>query len=80
MASAHYWRVVLVVVPAVGAAIATVSFLLRFYSRAFLVKHLDAGDLLMTLGLIFCYGVTTSTMLGELQPVDPQVAFSDVIF
>lgn len=67
MADADYWRVVLFAVPIVGAAMATIFFMLRLYSRAFLIKHLDVGDFLMALGLVFCYGVTICTILGELQ-------------
>ena len=73
MADADYWRVVLLVVPIVGAAVATIFFILRFYSRAFLVKHLDVGDFLMALGLAFCYGVTICTILGKLQIAYPQI-------
>jgi hypothetical protein len=53
-----------VVVPVVGAVLATLFFLLRLYSRAILIKHLDIGDFLMSFGLIFCYGVTICTVLG----------------
>jgi hypothetical protein len=60
----EYWRVILVVVPVVGAVLATLFFLLRLYSRAILIKHLDIGDFLMSFGLIFCYGVTICTVLG----------------
>ncbi|KAJ5618866.1 hypothetical protein N7510_002850 [Penicillium lagena] len=73
MASGNYWRAVLVVVPAVGAGVATIFFILRFYSRAFLIKHLDIGDLLMTFGLLFCYGVTISTILAAFNGVGQDI-------
>lgn len=59
-----YWRLVLVIVPITGAVTATVFFLLRLYSRRRQIKHLDSGDLLMFLGLLFSYAVTISTILG----------------
>jgi hypothetical protein len=66
MTDGNYWRVVLVAVPIVGAAVATFLFLLRLYSRLLTKKHqLDIGDLLMFFGLLFSYGVTISTIIGE---------------
>lgn len=63
-----YWRRVLVIVPIIGALTATVFFLLRLYSRRRQIKHLDSGDLLMSLGLLFSYAVTISTILGGYIP------------
>lgn len=65
MTDGNYWRVVLIAVPIVGAAIATIFFLLRLYSRHLTEKQLDIGDLLMFFGLLFSYGVTISTIVGE---------------
>lgn len=59
-----YWRRVLVIVPIIGAVIATVFYLLRLYCRRRKVKQLDSGDFLMFLGLLFSYAVTISTILG----------------
>jgi hypothetical protein len=60
-----YWQVVLTTVPIVGAAIATLFFPLRLYSRQLTKKKLDIGDLLMFFGLFFSYGATISTILGK---------------
>lgn len=60
----NYWRRVLAIVPIVGAVTATVFFLLRLYSRTRRDKQLDIGDALMSLGLLFSYAVTISTILG----------------
>lgn len=65
MTDGNYWRVVLVAVPIVGAAVTTFFFLLRLYSRLLTKKQLDIGDLLMFFGLLFSYGVTISTIIGE---------------
>jgi hypothetical protein len=64
MMTTTYWRMVLAVVPVVGAVVATVFFLLRLYSRLLLKKNLDTGDILMSLGLFISYGVTICTILG----------------
>ncbi|KAJ5642222.1 hypothetical protein N7490_006222 [Penicillium lividum] len=73
MTNADYWQVILLAVPIVGAALATIFLILRFYSRAFLTKHLDAGDFLMLLGLVFCYGVTICTILVTFNGVDEDI-------
>lgn len=65
MTDGNYWRVVLIAVPIVGTVVATLFFLLRLYSRLLTKRQLDIGDLLMFFGLLFSYGVTTSTILGE---------------
>lgn len=65
MANDNYWQAVLITVPIVGAAIATLFFLLRLYSRLLTSIKLNIGDLLMFFGLFFSYGATISTILGE---------------
>lgn len=65
MADDNYWQTVLITVPIIGAAIATLFFLLRLYSRLLKGLKLDIGDLLMFFGLFFSYGATISTILGE---------------
>lgn len=66
MANDDYWQTVLIAVPIVGSAIATLFFFLRLYSRQLTMVKLDISDLLMFFGLFFSYGATTSTVLGEL--------------
>jgi hypothetical protein len=67
MHSPHSWRNVLIIVPIVGTAIATVFYLLRLYSRQLIVHEVGIEDALMGLGLFFTYGVATCIVYSESQ-------------
>ncbi|RAK96803.1 uncharacterized protein BO80DRAFT_365557 [Aspergillus ibericus CBS 121593] len=54
----RYWKNVLTIVPIVGAALATISYLLRLYSRRFTTAGLKLEDWLMGVGLILSYCAT----------------------
>lgn len=64
MANLDHWSTVLVVVPIVGISVATLFFFLRLISRRLSQQRLDIGDLFMGLGLLFCYAVSLSTIIG----------------
>lgn len=64
MADDNYWRTLLITVPIIGAAMATLFFLMRLCSRLLTGIKLDIGDLLMSFGLFSSYGATISTILG----------------
>jgi hypothetical protein len=63
----HHWRNVLIIVPIVGTAIATVFYPLRLYSRQLVVYGVGIEDALMGLGLLFTYGVAICIVYGESQ-------------
>ncbi|PYH91578.1 integral membrane protein [Aspergillus ellipticus CBS 707.79] len=54
----RYWKNVLTIVPICGAAVATVSYLLRLYSRRFTSAGLKLEDWLMGMGLLISYCAT----------------------
>ncbi|KAI9929526.1 hypothetical protein MW887_000999 [Aspergillus wentii] len=54
----RYWKNVLTIVPIVGAALATVAYGLRLYSRRFTTGGLKIEDLLMGIGLVISYCAT----------------------
>ncbi|GAQ35241.1 integral membrane protein [Aspergillus niger] len=54
----RYWKNVLTIVPIIGAALATVSYVLRLYSRRFTTAGLKVEDWLMGVGLILSYCAT----------------------
>ncbi|PWY74293.1 integral membrane protein [Aspergillus heteromorphus CBS 117.55] len=54
----RYWKNVLTVVPICGAAVATLSYILRLYSRRFTSAGLKLEDWLMGIGLIISYCAT----------------------
>ncbi|KAH8429215.1 uncharacterized protein LDX57_006882 [Aspergillus melleus] len=53
-----YWKNVLTVVPIVGAALATISYALRLFSRKFTAAGFKLEDLLMGIGLLISYCAT----------------------
>ncbi|KAL3257640.1 hypothetical protein ABHI18_006690 [Aspergillus niger] len=54
----RYWRNVLTIVPIVGTALATLSYVLRLYSRRFTTAGLKVEDWLMGAGLLLSYCAT----------------------
>lgn len=67
MAPEHniYWKNVLIIVPIVGAGIATIVYLLRLYSRRLAAVGLLLEDLLMGIGLIISYCATAFVVQSE---------------
>lgn len=57
-----YWKHVLIIVPIVGTAFATLCFTLRIYSRLKVLRGLRVEDILMGVGLICTYGVAACTV------------------
>lgn len=55
--ASHYWRNVLIIVPIVGTAIATIFFILRLCCRYVVARKFRVEDLLMGMGLLCTYGV-----------------------
>jgi hypothetical protein len=53
-----YWKNVLTIVPIVGASLATVTYLLRLYSRRLTAAGFFLEDILMGIGLIISYCAT----------------------
>ncbi|KAH1629913.1 hypothetical protein KXV25_003215 [Aspergillus fumigatus] len=53
-----YWKNVLTIVPIVGAGVATITYLLRLYSRRLTAAGFFLEDLLMGIGLIISYCAT----------------------
>ncbi|GFG13385.1 hypothetical protein IFM5058_06420 [Aspergillus udagawae] len=53
-----YWKDVLTIVPIVGASVATVTYLLRLYSRRLTAAGFFLEDILMGIGLILSYCAT----------------------
>ncbi|GIK04315.1 hypothetical protein Aspvir_008394 [Aspergillus viridinutans] len=53
-----YWKDVLTIVPIVGASVATVTYLLRLYSRRLTAAGFYLEDILMGIGLIISYCAT----------------------
>lgn len=62
----RYWKNVLTIVPIIGAALATVSYVLRLYSRRFTTAGLKVEDWLMGVGLILSYCATAFVVDSEL--------------
>ncbi|SPB52010.1 unnamed protein product [Aspergillus niger] len=54
----RHWRNVLTIVPIVGTALATLSYVLRLYSRRFTTAGLKLEDWLMGAGLLLSYCAT----------------------
>ncbi|PYH40325.1 uncharacterized protein BP01DRAFT_330133 [Aspergillus saccharolyticus JOP 1030-1] len=54
----RYWKNTLTIVPIVGAAFATVTYILRLYSRRYTTAGLKLEDCLMGVGLILSFGAT----------------------
>lgn len=61
----RYWKNVLTVVPIVGAALATLSYGLRVFSRRFTTTGLKLEDLLMGIGLLISYCATAFVVYSE---------------
>lgn len=61
----RYWKNVLTVVPIVGAALATLSYALRLFSRRFTASGLKLEDLLMGIGLLISYCTTAFVVYSE---------------
>ncbi|KAJ5110413.1 hypothetical protein N7532_000948 [Penicillium argentinense] len=57
MAPSQHWREVLIIVPLVGTAVATIVYVLRVYARHIVTQKLRIEDLLMGIGLFFTWGV-----------------------
>jgi hypothetical protein len=53
-----YWKNVLIIVPIIGAGLATITYLLRLYGRRMKAVGLYLEDYLMGAGLIISYCVT----------------------
>lgn len=53
-----YWKNVLTIVPIIGAALATLTFLLRLYCRRMKAAGFPLEDYLMGAGLIISFAVT----------------------
>ncbi len=60
-----HWRKVLIVVPIVGTAVATIIYALRLYARHMVTQKLRVEDVLMGIGLIFTWGVAVCTVYGK---------------
>ncbi|KAK1142938.1 hypothetical protein N8T08_007179 [Aspergillus melleus] len=60
-----YWKNVLTVVPIVGAALATISYALRLFSRRFTAAGFKLEDLLMGIGLLISYCATAFVVYSE---------------
>ncbi|KAJ5087142.1 hypothetical protein N7456_010758, partial [Penicillium angulare] len=58
----HHWRKILIIIPIVGTAVATIVFVLRLYARHIAVHTLRVEDLLMGMGLLCTYGVAICTV------------------
>lgn len=63
-----YWKNVLTVVPIVGAAIATLTYLLRLVSCRISTVGLRLEDLLMGIGLILSYCATAFVIYSRFLP------------
>ncbi|KAJ5980013.1 hypothetical protein N7481_007311 [Penicillium waksmanii] len=65
---AHYWRNVLIILPIISTALATVIFTFRLYARYLVVHGLRVEDYLMGMGLLCkTYGFSTCVP-GNLLP------------
>ena len=60
-----YWKHVLIIVPIVATAFATLCFTLRIYSRLKVLRGLRVEDILMGVGLICTYGVAACIVYCE---------------
>ncbi|KAJ5999569.1 hypothetical protein N7451_007379, partial [Penicillium sp. IBT 35674x] len=65
----HYWRNVLIIVPIVGTAVATVIFCLRLYARYITVHQLRVEDILMGMGVLCTYGVAICTIYSAIHGI-----------
>lgn len=63
-----YWKNVLTVVPIVGAAIATLTYILRLVSCRISTVGLRLEDLLMGIGLILSYCATAFVIYSRSLP------------
>lgn len=61
----RYWKNVLIIVPIVGTALATLSYVLRLYSRRFTTAGLKVEDWLMGAGLLLSYCATAFVVNSE---------------
>lgn len=59
------WKRVLIVVPIVGTAVATIIYALRLYARHMVTQKLRIEDIFMGIGLIFTWGVASCTVYGK---------------
>ncbi|KAI9924930.1 hypothetical protein MW887_006336 [Aspergillus wentii] len=73
MTSPEAWRNVLIVVPLLGAALATVFFFLRVYSRRVSGVGLKTEDFLAGIGLVASYGVTVCVIVAAFQGVGKSI-------
>lgn len=64
----NYWPRTVIAVSIVGTVVATLSLLLRLYSRRLTNRRLDVSDLFMNLGLLVSYGVSICGIIGECAP------------
>lgn len=60
-----YWKNVLIIVPIVCTAFATLCFMLRIYSRLKVLRGLRVEDVLMGVGLILTSGVAACIVYCE---------------
>ncbi|GLA10021.1 hypothetical protein AnigIFM60653_001161 [Aspergillus niger] len=67
----RYWRNVLTIVPIVGTALATLSYVLRLYSRRFTTAGLKVEDWLMGAGLLLSYCATAFVVDSVVD--DPEI-------
>jgi hypothetical protein len=65
MAELGYWGRTLLGVTTAGIVVATISFLVRLYTRRLLARKLDISDIYMGLGLFAVYGFTSCVIIGE---------------
>jgi hypothetical protein len=65
-----YWKNVLTIVPIVGASVATVTYLLRLYSRRMTAAGFKLEDILMGIGLIISYCATAFVVESEWASLD----------
>ncbi|KAJ5931146.1 hypothetical protein N7466_006639 [Penicillium verhagenii] len=65
----HHWRDILIIVPVVGTAVATVVFFLRLYARYITVRRLRVEDILMGMGLLCTYGVAVCTIYSAVHGI-----------
>ncbi|OQE18638.1 hypothetical protein PENSTE_c017G06150 [Penicillium steckii] len=60
------WKQILIIVPIVGTASATILYVLRLYARHMITQKLRIEDIIMGLGLIFTWGVAACVVYGRL--------------
>ncbi|KAJ5198704.1 uncharacterized protein N7498_007821 [Penicillium cinerascens] len=65
----HYWRNVLIIVPIIGTAIATIFFILRLCCRYVVAQKFRVEDLLMGMELLCTYRVAICQVYSAIQGI-----------